>query len=94
HFLGHRSEEIEQDLISLRQDVNAVSVELKLNLRVEDDYLHEICRYGGNEMHSIAAVMGGLGSQEAIKLITGQFVPIENTLIYNGLDNKCTVLNC
>eukprot|EP01134_Creolimax_fragrantissima_P006347 CFRG6347T1 len=92
HYPGHREEEIDTDMMSLRQQVNTVTADLKLNHRVDDEILHEICRYAACELHSIAAVVGGLGSQESIKLITGQFVPIENTLIYDGLDNKCTTL--
>jgi len=29
--------------------------------------------------------MGGVGSQEAIKLVTSQFVPLNNTFIFNGI---------
>ena len=43
------------------------------------------CRYGASELHSIAAFMGGMLAQETIKIITGQFVPFNNTLIYNGM---------
>lgn len=43
------------------------------------------CRYGGCELHSVAAFMGGVAAQEIIKLLTNQFVPINNTLIYNAI---------
>ena len=33
------------------------------------------CRLGASELHVIASVMGGMAAQEAIKLLTGQFVP-------------------
>ena len=45
----------------------------------------EMCRFGAGELHCVAAVMGGLASQEAIKLITRQFVPVAGTLIYNAM---------
>lgn len=35
--------------------------------------------------------MGGCAAQEAIKLLTNQFVPINNTLIYNGIKQSTTV---
>ena len=41
---------------------------------------------GGAEVHNIAAVMGGLASQEAVKLITHQYVPLNNTWIFNGVN--------
>lgn len=43
------------------------------------------CRYGGSEIHSIAAFIGGCAAQEVVKLITKQYVPLNNTLIYNGI---------
>lgn len=50
-----------------------------------DQILEELCRYAGAEVHSIAAYLGGCCAQEAIKLITHQYVPIDNTLLYNGI---------
>jgi amyloid beta precursor protein binding protein 1 len=45
----------------------------------------EITRYGGAELHNIAAVIGGIASQEAVKVITHQYTPLNNTYIYNGI---------
>ena len=50
---------------------------------IKDDTIHEFCRWGGGEMHSIASVMGGVASQEAIKAVTHQYVPLNNTFIIN-----------
>nr|CAG8454704.1 3211_t:CDS:10 [Entrophospora candida] len=49
-----------------------------------DNYIHEICRAGGSELPNIAALLGGLVSQEIIKLITHQYIPMENTSIFDG----------
>eukprot|EP00850_Spirogloea_muscicola_P000461 SM000002S05541 [mRNA] locus=s2:604120:607000:- [translate_table: standard] len=57
-----------------------------------EDLISEICRFGASELHCSAAVVGGIASQEAIKLITGQFVPILGTLIYNGIACTTSVL--
>jgi len=45
----------------------------------------EIVRCGSAELHNIAALVGGIASQEAVKLITHQYVPLNNTYIYNGI---------
>jgi len=45
----------------------------------------EITRYGNAELHNIASVLGGVASQEAVKIITGQYVPLDNTYVYNGI---------
>ncbi|KAJ6816199.1 NEDD8-activating enzyme E1 regulatory subunit AXR1-like [Iris pallida] len=57
-----------------------------------DDLINEMCRFGGAELHAVAAFVGGVASQEVIKLITKQFVPLTGTLIFNGIDQKSQVL--
>jgi amyloid beta precursor protein binding protein 1 len=43
------------------------------------------CRYGASELHSVAAFMGGAAAQEVIKMIVCQFIPVNNTFIYNAM---------
>ena len=50
-----------------------------------------MCRFGAGELHCVAAVMGGLAAQEAIKLISRQFVPVAGTLIYNSMASTTSV---
>jgi amyloid beta precursor protein binding protein 1 len=45
----------------------------------------ELTRYGNAEVHTVASVVGGVASQEAVKIITGQYVPLNNTYVYNGI---------
>ncbi len=40
----------------------------------------------------VAAFMGGLAAQEAIKLVTRQFVPVAGSLLYNAMACTTTVL--
>lgn len=49
------------------------------------DHAKEIVRYGGGELHPISALIGGVAAQEAVKIITHQYVPMDNTYIYNGI---------
>ena len=42
-------------------------------------------RFGATELHNTAAVMGGVASQEIIKVLTHQWVPVNNTFLYNGV---------
>lgn len=58
---------------------------------VPADYLHEMCRYAAGELHSTAAFMGGVASQEILKLRTSQFVPFKNTFIFNGITSSGSV---
>lgn len=45
----------------------------------------ELTRYANAEIHTIASIVGGVASQEAVKLITGQYTPLNNTYVYNGI---------
>ena len=44
----------------------------------------EAARCAGGEPHAVAAVLGGVGAQEVIKLVTGQFEPQAHTLVYDA----------
>ncbi|KAI6185510.1 NEDD8-activating enzyme E1 regulatory subunit [Aphelenchoides besseyi] len=54
--------------------------------------IEEICRYGHAELNTTASIMGGIISQEIIKLCTQQYIPIDNTLIFDGNNqNSATI---
>ena len=48
-------------------------------------YAKEMTRYNNAEVHNIASVVGGVASQEAVKMITGQYIPIDGNYIFNGI---------
>lgn len=52
---------------------------------VPDAYISEWVRGKNSEMHAIAAFMGGVASQEAIKLLTQQYVPTTGIFVYDGM---------
>lgn len=52
----------------------------------------QVCRFRAGELHNVSAVMGGIAAQEAIKLLTHQFVPFQGTLIYNAMDSTTSRL--
>ncbi|KAG6042295.1 hypothetical protein E4U41_000039 [Claviceps citrina] len=52
----------------------------------------EVSRSAGGELHNVAAVVGGMMAQEMIKIITKQYIPIENTCIFDGIESRCQVL--
>lgn len=58
---------------------------------ISDDLFMEMCRFGAGELHVVASIVGGMASQEAIKIITRQFTPAHGTLIYNGIECTTTV---
>lgn len=52
----------------------------------------EVARAKGGELHNISALTGGMVSQEVIKIITKQYIPIDNTCIFDGIASRTQVL--
>ena len=69
--------------------VNAMELQenslVQETLLANNKFAQELTRYGQSEVHPIASMIGGVASQEAVKVITGQYVPLNNTYIYNGV---------
>merc|ERR1719189_1227987 len=59
---------------------------------IKDDYVHEVCRFGAAEPHALAALIGGCAAHEAIKLLTRQYVPIDNLFLFNSMTMNTVTL--
>ncbi|GBF88159.1 NEDD8-activating enzyme E1 regulatory subunit [Raphidocelis subcapitata] len=93
-FPGVLEGEVEADMAALKGLAQQVVAEVGASgAAAADDYACEMCRLGAAELHVVAAVMGGMAAQEAIKLITRQFVPFGGTLIYNAITSTTSVLD-
>lgn len=53
---------------------------------------HEVARAAGGELHNVAALTGGMVAQETIKIVTKQYVPADNTCVYDGVGGRVQVL--
>lgn len=67
---------------------------IRTTLRAVDEsgsckHAQEVVRYHAAELHNVASVVGGVASQEAVKVVTGQYVPLEGTYLYNGIAGVC-----
>ncbi|ETN41877.1 uncharacterized protein HMPREF1541_03816 [Cyphellophora europaea CBS 101466] len=51
----------------------------------------ELMRAQGGEMHNISSVTGGMVAQEAIKLLTRQYVPVDSVSVFDGIRSKVQV---
>lgn len=80
----------EAEILSLGQGI-AAAVGLESEVFTAA-HAKEIARYGGSILHNVAAFIGGVVSQEAIKAITHQYVPFNNTFIYNGIAGDCATM--
>ncbi|XP_043937851.1 NEDD8-activating enzyme E1 regulatory subunit [Protopterus annectens] len=84
-YPGVYNYQVEDDIGKLKLCVNGMLQEYGIPVTIKDDYIHEFCRYGASEPHSVASFIGGCAAQEVIKILTAQFVPFNNTYIYNAM---------
>jgi len=91
-YPGAFTSEVEADIPKLKTCTNKLLHEWGFSSTVKDDFIQEMCRYGASELHTVSAFMGGVAAQEVIKVVTGQFVPINNTFIYNAQKQTSTTL--
>lgn len=82
---GCQDDQVETDISKLKDCVKQIIGKIFNRLKTLDQCLYELCRYGGAELHATSAFMGGCVAQEVIKLITNQYVPVDNTLVYNAM---------
>jgi len=86
----------DKDFELLRQLADDVCTSLQLDpgdTQLPSDYLKELCRFGNSKIHTVGAVIGGVGAQEVIKLITKKWTPANNTFIFNGIHTSSTQLS-
>ncbi|KAI8609685.1 amyloid beta precursor protein-binding protein 1 [Chytriomyces sp. MP71] len=85
-YPGYHAQDVESDIGLFKKTCTAMLTGLGLPVSaLTDDLIHETVRAGASELHTMASFMGGVCSQEIIKLITGQYVPLNNTFVYNGV---------
>ncbi|CAN4096223.1 unnamed protein product [Withania somnifera] len=92
-FPGQFDGEMDEDISRLKTTAAGLLNDLGCNgSALSEDLINEMCRYGASELHAVAAFVGGVASQEVIKLITRQFIPMSGTFIFNGIDHKSQLL--
>ncbi|CDM31378.1 hypothetical protein DTO013E5_758 [Penicillium roqueforti] len=66
-------------------DGSAVSQEARVQIA---SAIKELRRAEGGELHNISSLTGGLVAQEALKVITRQYGPLDNTCVFDGARSK------
>ena len=62
---------MDEDISRLKTTALSLLTDLGCNGSVlPDDLINEMCRFGASELHVVAAFLGGIASQEAIKVRT------------------------
>lgn len=93
-FPGQFDSAMDEDIPRLKSTAIGLLNDLGCNgASLAEDLINEMCRFGAAELHAVGALVGGITSQEVIKLITRQFVPMSGTYIFNGIDHKSQLLS-
>lgn len=56
---GSNTEQLFEDIAAVQAILLSLQSEWGLHTQVSADVVHEMCRYGGAELHNIAAIVGG-----------------------------------
>mmetsp|Transcript_1711 Transcript_1711/g.6086 ORF Transcript_1711/g.6086 Transcript_1711/m.6086 type:complete len:530 (-) Transcript_1711:40-1629(-) len=85
HYPGEQAAAAAEDAALLRTAVDELCACMGLSAEaVEEEQVQELCRYGRAQPHTMAALLGGVAAQEALKVLTRQFVPLRSHFLYNG----------
>ncbi|CAK9828110.1 NEDD8-activating enzyme E1 regulatory subunit [Anthophora retusa] len=87
-YPGEFDDQVEPDIVKLKACITKLLSEWGCGSLAKDDYVHEFCRFGGSELHSVSAFLGGLAAQEVIKFVTNQYKPVHNTFIYDAVTSS------
>ncbi|XP_066256113.1 nedd8-activating enzyme E1 regulatory subunit [Euwallacea similis] len=84
---GQLDDQVEPDVLKLKGIIGKLLNEWGYSHVLRDEKVHEVCRYGGAELHSVSSILGGCAAQEVIKVITNQYKPLNNTFIYDAINS-------
>ncbi|XP_017879127.1 NEDD8-activating enzyme E1 regulatory subunit isoform X1 [Ceratina calcarata] len=87
-YPGEFDDQVEPDIVKLKACITKLLNEWGCGPLAKDDYVHEFCRFGGSELHSVSAFLGGLAAQEVIKFVTNQYKPLHNTFVYDAVTSN------
>ncbi|XP_076656236.1 nedd8-activating enzyme E1 regulatory subunit APP-BP1 isoform X2 [Halictus rubicundus] len=87
-YPGEFDDQVEPDIVKLKACISKLLIEWGCGPLAKDDYVHEFCRFGGSELHSVSAFLGGLAAQEVIKFVTNQYKPVQNTFVYDAVTSN------
>lgn len=83
-YPGQFDDQVEPDVLKLKGIIGKLLSEWGCSHLLGDERVHEICRYGGAELHTVSTIVGGCAAHEVIKLITHQYNPLNNTFIFDA----------
>ena len=78
----------------MKQRADEIVAKITPDKQFNEKYLLELMRFSDSKIHTVSAFMGGIASQEVIKILLKQYTIINHTLIYDGIHGRCEVFDC
>lgn len=83
---GQYNDQLDDDIVHFKSCLKQLLSLIGVNSSASrEDVMQAFVSFGGSEIHTIAAFIGGVVGHEIIKLTTSQFVPLNHTMIYNAI---------
>lgn len=79
---------VEQDIGRLKSIASKMLNDLGLHVSLSDDVLHEICRYGGTELHAVSAFIGKLLQLKREILLIYKFFGLQEAALHRRLSRS------
>lgn len=80
-----------KDIIQRLQSQAGLQIDTDPAISTVEKIVGEMDRAEGGELHNISALTGGMIAQEVIKVITKQYIPFDNTCVFDGIASKAGV---
>jgi amyloid beta precursor protein binding protein 1 len=68
--------------------MNETAATVKEGYQADKKFAAEMVRASDSKLHNVAAFLGGIASQEVIKLLIKQYTVFNGTLVYDGIVGK------
>jgi len=85
--------QLDKDVDRLHELTEKLFKNFELDADADKRISNELVRFGGSEIHNIAAFLGGVTAQAILKLIIAQYVPVNNTFTFVGINCTAAVFN-
>ena len=86
--LARSLEENVKAALDLLSPPDSVQFDASEALLATERVRQEVARAGACELHNIASLTGGMAAQEVLKTITKQYIPVDNTVVYDGITSR------
>ena len=82
-----------EEFQAIKQKAEALISQITPDQKFDEKYLHELIRFSDSSIHSVSSFLGGVASQEIIKILIAQYTILNHTLIYDGIHGRCGVFS-